>query len=274
MPALHERLKEIRMDSGLKQTEVEALSGFLQKDISKYESGQAKFIPNEYILFWYKKGYNLNWLYSGKGPKKRVGETGSAAVSIVNDRQIPYYAAPAVVTVTESGRDTMILVPVKAQAGYLEGLKDREYFDKLPVFHIPRYSNGIYRAFEVDGYSMLTEQGIGLHPTDFVVGKFVDNISEVRDNRVYIIVNEAPGIDNIIIKRCFNTVKSYGWLLCKSDNKSGEYPDIHLDPKEIKEIWEWKGLISAYYPNVTDMYDRLNNLESEVSYLHQLIRST
>lgn len=178
---------------------------------------------------------------------------------------------PAVVTVNQSGKDNMILVPLKAQAGYVRGLTDQEYFGKLPAFSLPRYTNGVFRAFEVEGYSMLTEQGIGLHPTDYVLGKYVEKLEDIKDNKVYIIVNNAPVLDNILIKRCFNTIKAYHWLLCKSDNKSGEYPDIHLDPKNIKEIWEWKGLISAYYPNVTDIYDELNSIKIELSYLRQQI---
>jgi transcriptional regulator with XRE-family HTH domain len=269
MPELYERLKEIRLESGLKQAEVEALSGFLQKDISKYESGNSKFIPQEYILFWYKKGYNVNWLYSGRGPK-RLDEKAGAEVPVLRDSGLSY-GHPAVVTVAPTGEDNIVLVPVKAQAGYIRGLRDREYFERLPTFRMPRYGNGIYRGFEVDGYSMLTEQGIGLHPTDYVVGRFVEKLDDIKDNKVYIIVNDANGLDDIIIKRCFNTVKNYEWLLCKSDNKSGEYPDIHLDPKFIKEVWEWKGLITAYYPNVTDIYEELNQVKIELSYLRQQI---
>jgi hypothetical protein len=265
MVTLPDRLKDIRVDSGLKQAEVASLSGFTQKDISKYESGSAKFIPDEYILFWYKKGYDITWMYTGKGGKKMGASV--PAVSIVNEPQNHY--SPTVITVTSTGEDNMILVPIKAQAGYIRGLRDPEYFEKLPSLRLPRYRNGIYRGYEVDGYSMLTEQGIGLHPTDYVVGRYIERVEDIKDNKVYILVNDSPGVDDIIIKRCYNTIKSYEWLLCKSDNRNGEYPDIHLDPKYIKEVWEWKGLISAYYPNVTDVHEEINQLKIEMSYFRQ-----
>lgn len=265
MSAIHERLKEIRLDSNLKQKEIEALSGFLQKDISKYEAGVAKFIPEEYILFWYKKGYNLNWLYTGKGGK-RLDSENNEGLSI-NEPALQY--SPGVVTVDAGGRDNMVLVPVKAQAGYVRGMKDPEYFEKLPALRLPKYTNGIFRAFEVSGYSMLTQQGVGLHPSDIVVGRYVERLDDIRDNKVYIIVNDAPGEDDIVIKRCLNTISKYEWLLCKSDNRSGEYHDLHLDPKNIKEVWEWKGMLSAYYPNVTDIHEEIDEIKAELSYIRK-----
>lgn len=208
---------------------------------------------------------NIGWLLTGKGDMLKPAD----AQGNNHDGRSGYI--PSVVTVNTSGKDNVVMVPIKAQAGYLRGLKDTHYFEKLPAFYLPRYTNGIYRAFEVDGYSMLTEQGIGLHPTDIVVCKYVEKLEDVRDNKVYVIVNNAPNFDDILIKRCFNTVASYNWLLCKSDNKSGEYPDIHLDPKNIKELWEWKGMLSAYYPNVADVYQQLNQITVELSYLRQQI---
>jgi hypothetical protein len=214
---------------------------------------------------------NMTWLLTGFGSMFVEEKSGELAV---REPQVGYGkmgASPSVVTVDQAGADNMILVPVKAQAGYIRGIRDREYFEKLPSFRLPKYSNGIYRAFEVEGYSMLTEQGIGLHPTDYAIGRFVEKVEDIKDNKVYIIVNDSAGVDDIVIKRCFNTIKAYEWLLCKSDNRNGEYPDIHLDPATIKEVWEWKGLLTAYYPNVTDIYEELNQIKIEIAYLHQQI---
>lgn len=258
-----DRLKQARLQIGMNQEETAKTSGLTQKDISLLESGKKKFIPPEYIHFLYKNGTDLNWLFGGASKKSEV--------SMVLEPHVDYQ--PLVLTIDKAGEDNILLVPYKAQAGYLRGIRDQEYVGKLPTFNLPKYRNGIYRAFEVDGYSMLTEQGIGLHPTDYVVGRFVEHVSDIRDNNVYVIVNNAPSADDIIIKRCYKTIEAHGWLLCKSDRKTGEYPDIHLDPKHIKEIWEWKGLITAYYPNVNDLYERMNQLEIEVSYLHKQLKS-
>ena len=43
-------------------------SDFEQKDISRFENGKVKFIPIPFIVFLYKQGINLNWLYTGEGP--------------------------------------------------------------------------------------------------------------------------------------------------------------------------------------------------------------
>jgi hypothetical protein len=204
---------------------------------------------------------SLDWLINGKGSMflskgKKLEE--SKAV---------YH--PSVVTIDREGVETIILVPQKAQAGYLIGLNDPEYFEKLPAVSVPyKFRNGVHRAFEVTGYSMLSEEGIGLHPTDLIFGRYVEKLTDIKDHKVYIIVSSAPAVDNIIVKRCYNTIKEYGWLLCKSDNHSGEYPDIHLDPNYIKEVWEWKATFTSYYPRTGDVYENVNEMQKNLSFMN------
>ena len=63
-----ERLQEIRLEVGLKQSEVyNTDSG--QRKVSNIEGGKAKADP-EYLLFWVRKGYNANWILTGEGSKK------------------------------------------------------------------------------------------------------------------------------------------------------------------------------------------------------------
>lgn len=46
-----------------------------QKDISRFEAGKVKFIPNQYLVYLHNKGINLNWLFSGNGPSLFVDLT-------------------------------------------------------------------------------------------------------------------------------------------------------------------------------------------------------
>lgn len=63
MKLLQEKLKGARMAFGLTQADMAASTGLQQKDISALESGKRKFLPNDYILFLYKCGVNLNSLF-------------------------------------------------------------------------------------------------------------------------------------------------------------------------------------------------------------------
>lgn len=63
-----------------------------------------------------------------------------------------------VTTVDKTGRDNIVLVPIKAQAGYLQGAQQPEYIEHLPTFWLPGLNHGTYRAFEVSGYSMLADR--------------------------------------------------------------------------------------------------------------------
>ncbi len=60
------RLKSCRKTLGLSQAQTASKSHFEQKDISRFENGKVKFIPTPYILFLYREGINLNWLYTGE----------------------------------------------------------------------------------------------------------------------------------------------------------------------------------------------------------------
>lgn len=173
---------------------------------------------------------------------------------------------PVLVTVDNHGIENIVLVPVKAAAGYLVGLHDPHYIDTLPAFSVPTLQNGVFRAFEVQGYSMLSEEGRGLYPSDIVIAQYVEHPSEVRDSRVYVVISKEEGI---IVKRCLNRIKENNKLICNSDNRNGEYPPVILEADEIQEIWEFKAVISRQIPKPGDMFSRLNNLEARLALVEQ-----
>ncbi|WP_286747934.1 hypothetical protein [Roseivirga sp. UBA1976] len=173
---------------------------------------------------------------------------------------------PVLVTVDNSGAENIIFVPVKAAAGYLVGLHDPEYIESLPAFGVPTLQNGVFRAFEVQGYSMLAEEGRGLYPSDIVIAQYVESPLEVIDWRVYVVISRDEGI---IVKRCLNRIRENNKLICNSDNKNGEYPPIILESEQILETWEFKAVISRQIPRPGDLFSRLNNLEARMALLEQ-----
>lgn len=168
---------------------------------------------------------------------------------------------PKVVTMDISGRETVLVVPIKARAGYLAGYGDQEYIETLPSYHLPGLGAGTWRDFEVKGLSMYPT----LNDKDRVLTKFVETTKEIRDGRVYVVVHNEEGI---IIKRLLNRIDKENCVICKSDNKVN-HPNIVIEPTEILEIWEVKYLLTRHLDDPALVYERLNDIEAKVTLLEQ-----
>lgn len=188
-------------------------------------------------------------------------------VSLLLNEENPslYNRMPKVVTVDGSGKDNVILVPVKAAAGYLAGYGDNEFIQSLPTFSLPNIQNGTFRMFQVSGHSMFPTISDG----SYVVGEWVENwIKEIKDNRIYVIVSD----DGILVKRVLNRLKKYDNLYLKSDNRK-EYPNRTLEPTQIKEVWAVKMHLSFELPDPTVLYDRVGDLEAEIDHIKSLLKN-
>lgn len=205
---------------------------------------------------------SLDWFITGEGGLEKSKD-------ILRDDHSEYavqkFIAPKVVTVDKSGNDNIVLVPEKAAAGYLSGYGDPKFINKLPTFNIPNIQHGTFRMFQVSGHSMYPT----LHNGSFVVGEWVENwTSEIKDDRVYIIVSQLEGVT---VKRVLNRITKYGSLYCKSDNRK-EYPNFTVQPKDVVEVWEVKMHLSFELPNPAELYDRVNDLEAKLMHLEDNLR--
>ncbi len=175
-----------------------------------------------------------------------------------------YSGVPQVIAVNQDNEENVVYVPIKARAGYLDGYGDTEYIETLPSFHMPQLTNGTFRCFEVQGNSMVRTFFDG----DLVFGKYVENLSEVKDGRVYVIVSKNDGI---VLKRVINRSDKRGKLILKSDNKDGNYPTYTIDIEDIMEVWYVTMFASKQMPEPVDVYDRLHELESQLFELKESI---
>lgn len=294
-----DKLKQIRELKGLSQGDASDISGLKQKDISLLETGKKKFIPEEYILFLYNLGVDINSLYIDNIPivwRENIHDINAdTPISTVEKIQLKKvssmiappltggidakntknasptigknasptasptlnFGMPHVVTVDIKGRENVILVPIRARAGYLSGYGDPEFIQSLPAYNLPGLRNGTFRAFEADGHSMSPT----LKNHDIVIGEWVDSIDHITDDRIYIIVTKTKGI---VVKRVLNRVSKYGFLVCKSDSitNRSEYPNLQVYPDEIKELWYARMKLSSDFSAPTDAWQRLNDLEA------------
>lgn len=131
------------------------------------------------------------------------------------------------IAVDSKGENIIEIITQKAQAGYLMGYSDPEYIENLEHISLPFLKNGKFRAFPVSGDSMPPHKD-----GDIVVGKYVENLGEVRDGRTYLLITKNNGI---VYKRLNKNGKNN--LTLYSDNSF--YQPYQVKASEIMEIWEF-----------------------------------
>lgn len=194
---------------------------------------------------------NPHWLLTNGKGKMLKKENATNTLNALSSSKMP-----EVITVDNSGNENILHVPVKAQAGYLESFNNPVFLEQLPAYKFPNLTNGTYRMFDVEGFSMLPT----LHNDSKVIGQFVENwATDIKDDRVYVVVSK----EGVVVKRCLNRIEKYGTLFCKSDNRK-EYPNYPVKLEDIKEVWEVKIAFVYNLPNPADLFDRINDLEAKV----------
>ncbi len=78
---IFQKIKKARKELGLTQADMAKSIQLSQNAISKLESGQKKFVPNEYITFLHEKGYDINSIFDNKAPLRKLDDFMSGASS-------------------------------------------------------------------------------------------------------------------------------------------------------------------------------------------------
>lgn len=145
------------------------------------------------------------------------------------------------ITVDKDDNENIELVSQKASAGYLNGYQDVEYIIDLPKIGLPVLPRNVtYRAFEIKGDSMLPVPSGAI-----VFGEYVENLSAIKNGKLYIVVSRQEGI---VFKRVFNFSDTKDKLLLVSDNRHYEPYTIHAE--DVLEVWEVKAYFSTQFPDV------------------------
>ena len=127
-------------------------------------------------------------------------------------------------TVDKNNVDNIEFVNEKAKAGYVTSFADPEYIGKLPVFQLPFLSKEKkYRAFTITGDSMLP-----IPSGSVVIGEYVQNFYNIKNETGYIIVTRDEGIVFKIIEKYFPESRAF---LLASINKA--FPSYKLPITEV-----------------------------------------
>ena len=132
------------------------------------------------------------------------------------------------VVIDRNGRDVIEVVPIRARAGYLNGFSDPEFIGELPRMNLPFVPAGKHRAFAIKGDSMPP-----LREGSYVVGKYIENLDEIRDGNTYVFLTRDDGI---VYKRV-QVSKNRDYYMMISDNK--EYQPYKVKPDDLLEVWEY-----------------------------------
>ena len=168
-----------------------------------------------------------------------------------------YSGMPQVISTTPEGHENVVFISTKARAGYLNGYGDSDYIETLPTFKMPLLTNGTFRCFEVQGNSMVQT----FYNGDLVFGKYVESLSEIKNNDVYVVVSKNDGV---VLKRVLNSTENQQKLILKSDNTDGNFPDYSVHLEDIKEIWQVTMYALKQIPKPVNVFDKLQELEHKI----------
>ncbi len=226
---INKNLKFLRAQQGLTQKQLAEKLGLKQAAVGAYEEERAT--PPLSSLLDLTKIFNVNLDNLVRQDLSRVADHKTYAGKT---RDV------LAITVDIQNRENVELVTQKASAGYLSGYQDVEFVKDLPKISMPVLpKNKTYRAFEIQGDSMLPVQ-----PGSIIFGEYLEDISAIRNGRLYIVVTKNDGI---VFKRIFNFSEDNGKLLLISDNR--QYQPYHVEAEDVLEMWAAKAFFSNHFPD-------------------------
>jgi len=165
------------------------------------------------------------------------------------------------ITVDEDNNGNIELVDTKAEAGYLDSYQNPEFIKELPRIQFPNIPWGTYRGFEISGESMLP-----IEPGSIIIASYVENLSNIKDDRTYIIVSKKDGL---VYKRV-RVDNENKQLILSSDNEA--FLPYKLDFEEVFEVWQYYAHLSfsdakASSEIMTDA--RINEIQQKLAELHK-----
>ncbi len=214
------RFKQIREEHHYTQSDFAQVLQ-IKNSTADIERGKTKISGKVVTRLLQEFNINPLWLFGESEQKKLELHAGNVA--------------PKVITVDSLNNENIVLVNVKAAAGYPHNVQDLDWYQQLPAFDIPlpEYRNATYRGFQVEGDSMLPV----LEPKEWVIGKAVNNLSEINSNAICVIVLE----DSVVVKKIRKNEDSSVITLV---SLNAEYLPYNINTHQIVELWEVNSKLS------------------------------
>lgn len=234
MTLVSKNIKFLRKKHGFTQEQFSEKIGIKRSLLGAYEEGRADPRLNNLLNIAKEFNVSVDTLIS-----KNVEELPDLALQSEDHVEKSEKFKVLAITTDQHDEENIELIPQKASAGYLNGYSDPEYLKELPKFQLPFLpKNSTYRAFEITGDSMLP-----LESGTVVIGKYLENASEIVNGKTYVLVT---GKEGIVYKRVFDYTEENGKLFLVSDNKV--YSPYETEIEDVLEVWEAKAFISVSFP--------------------------
>lgn len=247
---LAQRIKNLRKELGLNQTEFAKRIGITQTSLSQLEGEKNGISYDVFKAIVSEFNVNPVWLMDGVG----------TMYSNENATSISRGAIPLVVQVDKDDEENIVMVDRKAAAGYLQHQQDPDFISKLPSFRLPGFYGKSFRAFEITGDSMLP----GINPGDMIVGSYVESLNEIRNGSVYIVVTHDG---SIVAKRV--TALGNDIYELKSDN--AVYEPYAVKAEDIAQMWKAESRITKKFEAPAGN-ERLSSLEQRLIELERKLK--
>ena len=241
-----QRFKSIREENHFTQSDFARILN-IKNSTADIERGKTKISGKVVSRLLQEFGVNPLWLFGESDQKKIQLHNGDVA--------------PKIVTVDSENNENIVLVNVKAAAGYPHNVQDVDWYQQLPAFDIPlpEYRNATYRGFQVEGDSMLPV----LEPKEWVIGRAVNNLSELSSNALYVVVLQ----DSVVVKKVRKNEDSSVLTLISLNT---DYLPYTIQTHQIVEIWEVNSKLSfnidanSDTASIKQLQDAMMVLTSEV----------
>lgn len=245
---LAQNIKTLRNKAGWSQQVLADQLGMGRSTLAEYERGKTE--PNIDTLIKLTELFNIS--LDQLICKNLLAES----YEIIRNKDLRVLA----ITVDRDKKGNIELVDTKAEAGYLESAQDPEYIRDLPRIWFPSIPEGTYRGFEIQGESMLP-----MEPGSIVICAYVEKLSELKDNRTYVVVSQQEGL---VYKRV-RVNQSRKSLTLTSDNEL--YAPYEISFTDIREIWQYYAHLSfsdskQLLDNMVE--DKLTDIQKKVTEMY------
>lgn len=210
---VYDKIKEARMSLGQTQTMFAKEIGVTQKDVSKLEKGDKKFIPNEYIDYLISKGFDINTLFNsnldlGKVEEMKVSEP-SEVYKLRTDKSLQLQSIP--------------LYNMQAIAGITPIFSDLNSQEPIDFLHIPNApkSDGALHASGDSMYPLIKSGDIICYKT------ITDIKNDIFWGQIYLI-DLSLSSDDLLTTKYIKKGKDDNHVLLVSANKHHEDKEIHI----------------------------------------------
>ena len=245
---LAQNIKTLRNKAGWSQQVLADKLGMGRSTLAEYERGKTE--PNIDTLI------KLTELFSISLDQLICKNLLAESYEIIKNKDLRVLA----ITVDRDKKGNIELVDTKAEAGYLESAQDPEYIRELPRIWFPSIPEGTYRGFEIQGESMLP-----MEPGSIVICAYVEKLSELKDNRTYVVVSQQEGL---VYKRV-RVNQNRKSLTLTSDNEL--YAPYEISFTDIREIWQYYAHLSfsdskQLLDNMVE--DKLSDIQKKVTEMY------